>query len=134
MLQRVGATMSLTDLLDILVDMKQDFKIRDAFLDNLLSRTQWANFLGFHRSTLWRWEEQIISKIPPLKSSYYENHRGVRSNYLDGYQRFLLAIIYLLKGESVEKGIKNNAQVVKFLKRNFMHLRRKEFEKWKESQ
>lgn len=54
MLQRAGATMSLTDLLDVLVDMKQDFEISDAFLDNLLSRTEWANFLGFHRSTLWR--------------------------------------------------------------------------------
>jgi hypothetical protein len=39
-----------------------------------------------------------------------------------------------LKGESVEKGIKNNTQVKEFLKMNFMHLRRKDFEQWKENQ
>lgn len=114
--------------------MKQDFKIRDAFLDNYLSREEWANLLGFHRSTLWRWEVQIINQVLPLRFSYYEKCQGVRSNYLDGYQRFLLAVIYLLKGESLEKGVKNNIEVKEFLKRNFMHLRRKDFEKWKESQ
>ncbi|WP_226890081.1 hypothetical protein [Nostoc sp. MG11] len=134
MLQKVGATMSRTDPPQILIYMKQDFQIRDAFLDNLLSREEWAKFLGFHRTTLWRWEEQIINEILPLKHSYYEKHRGARSNYLDAYQRFLSAIIYFLKGGQVEKGIKNNAQVKEFLKRNFMHLRRKDFEQWKENQ
>jgi hypothetical protein len=134
MLQKEGATVSRTNPPDILIYMKQDFQIRDAFLDNLLSREDWANFLGFHRTTLWRWEEQIINEIPPLKHSYYEKYRGARSNYLDSYQRFLSAVIYLLKGGEVEKGIKNNAQVREFLKSNFMHLRRKDFEKWKENQ
>jgi hypothetical protein len=134
MLQKAGATMSRTEPPEILQYMKQDSKIRDAFLDNLLSREQWADFLGFHRTTLWRWEEKIINEIPPLRFSYHENCRGIRSNYLDAYQRFLLAIIYLLKGEEVEKGIKNNIEVKEFLKRNFMHLRRKDFEQWKENQ
>ncbi|MBD2535438.1 hypothetical protein H6G97_41005 [Nostoc flagelliforme FACHB-838] len=126
--------MMQTDLPTVLENLKQSPKIRDAFLDNLLTRTEWVSTLGVNRTTLWRWESEIINKIPPLKTSYYESERGVRSNYLDPYQRFLSAVIYLLKDESIKKGVKNNSQVIQFLKFNFMHLRRSNFEQWQENQ
>jgi hypothetical protein len=131
---RADETMMHTDLPAVLEKLKQSPKIKDAFLDNLLTREEWVSILGFHRTTLWRWEEDIINKIPPLKTSYYESERGLRSNYLDPYQRFLSAVIFLLKDESIKKGVKNNSQVIQFLKFNFMHLRRKNFEQWQENQ
>lgn len=131
---RPTETMMHTDLPAVLEKLKQSPEIRDAFLDNLLTREEWVSLLGFHRTTLRRWEEGIINKIPPLKTSYYESERGLRSNYLDPYQRFLSAVIFFLKDESIKKGVKNNSQVIQFLKFNFMHLRRKNFEQWQENQ
>jgi hypothetical protein len=128
---KVDATMTDNSASNILIYMKQNPKICDAFLDNLLSREQWASFLGFHRTTLWRWEEEIINAIPPLEASYYNSGRTARSNYLDSYQRFLSVFIFLLKSKEIGKGVKNNAEVKEFLKINFMHLRRKDFEKWR---
>jgi hypothetical protein len=130
---RLTETMMHTDLPAVLEKLRQSPKIKDAFLDNLLTREEWVSILGFHRTTLWRWEEDIINKIPPLKASYYETQRGIRSNYLDAYQRFLSAVIFLLKDESIKKGVRNNIQVIQFLKFNFMHLRRTNFEQWQEN-
>ncbi|WP_193200829.1 hypothetical protein [Nostoc sp. MG11] len=120
--------MNQDDLHDVLAHIEKDPKINNAFLDNLLSRKKWSNILEIDRITLWRWEVNIINKIAPLRSSYYGTARSYRSNYLDGYQRFLSAIIFfLMKGKKYE-------EVKRLLITNFMHLRRQDFAKWKERQ
>ncbi|MCC5633452.1 hypothetical protein LC613_38980 [Nostoc sphaeroides CHAB 2801] len=120
--------MNQENLHDILASIGKDPKINDAFFDNLLSRKEWSKILEINRITLWRWEVNIINKIPPLKASYYETGKGCRSNYLDGYQRFLSAtIFFLMKGKKYE-------EVKRLLIANFMHLRRKDFEQWRKQQ
>jgi hypothetical protein len=117
--------MNQDSLHDILAHIKKDPKMNDAFLDNLLSRKEWSNILEISRITLWRWEVNIINKIRPLKASYYETGKSCRSNYLDGYQRFLSAtIFFLMKGKKSE-------EVKRLLITNFMHLRREDFEQWR---
>lgn len=99
--------------------------------ENLLSREEWGDVIGIHRNTIPRWEQQIINEVAPIKNNYFTANR-MRSPYLDPYQRFILAVIYVAKGGLDHKN-KPHKTAVDFLKINFMNLKREQFEKWRDS-
>lgn len=123
--------MTHADLPDILQSIKQE-KFMDGFkLDNLLTREQWSNVLGISRETIRRWELHIIQNVSPIRSEYFNIHR-MRSPYLDAYQRFLLTLIYVVKG-GLEKRSLPHKTAIDFLKINFINLKREYFEQWRNS-
>ncbi|HEY9798828.1 MAG TPA: hypothetical protein V6D25_00600 [Leptolyngbyaceae cyanobacterium] len=99
-------------------------------LNNLLTREEWANILGIHRDTLRRWERSIIEKVTPIQSNYFGNERRMRAPYLDDYQRFIIALIYVFKG-GLDRKSKSHKKTIDFLKMNFTNLKREQFEQWR---
>lgn len=55
--------------------LNQDVFLDGLRLDNLLTREQWSNTLGIHRSTMHRWESEIIDKVSPIKATYFSIKR-----------------------------------------------------------
>lgn len=100
--------------------------------ETLLTREEWGNVLGIHRNTIPRWEQKIIGKVAPISNNYFTVCR-MRSPYLDPYQRFILSVIYVVKG-GLEHKNKPHKDVVNFLKVNFMNLKREQFECWRDNQ
>ncbi|MBD2441380.1 hypothetical protein [Nostoc sp. FACHB-110] len=111
----------------ILETIKENSRFWQALFDNLLSRKELANILGVNRTSIWRWERNIIDKIHPIKQRYYLNSR---SPYLDAYQRFLLIIIFIIKQE-IDESLLKNSEPKRFLKLNFQELTRENFELWR---
>ncbi|MBD2254634.1 hypothetical protein [Nostoc parmelioides] len=118
------------DLAEVLDHLSKDRRFFNGFEDNLLTRTEWSYVLGIDRTTLWRWEKDIIYKVAPIKTAYLSTDRGARTHYLDAYQRFLLTCIFIFKGY-VAQGMKTNKQAITFLKINFNQLKREQFEAWR---
>lgn len=119
------------DLPDILKRLSQDNRFNSALGDNLQTRKEWAYILGIDTVTIWNWERKIINKVNPIRASYVDPNRGMRSHYLDAYQRFILICIYLYKG-CFSRGTQSNPQAITFLKQNFQHLNRENFEAWRQ--
>ncbi|MBD2492612.1 hypothetical protein [Aulosira sp. FACHB-615] len=116
--------------LPIVLETIQEERIfKNAFLDNALTRQEWANVIGINRKTILRWETEIIQSVPPVKAQYFPPDRSIRAQYLDNYQRFLLACILVAKG-GLEKRSRSYDSVIKFLKINFNNLKRENFEQW----
>jgi hypothetical protein len=101
--------------------------VRSQFDPHFLSREQWAECLGIGRTTIWRWEQNIIRLVVAVLSEYQTGH-----DYLDGYQRFILAAIYALKNGYVEEGKKmSNDEVKAYLRSKRSELTRDQFENWR---
>ncbi|MBW4677690.1 MAG: hypothetical protein KME52_27930 [Desmonostoc geniculatum HA4340-LM1] len=123
--------MEQTNLPMILEKIKRESFFSGFMFDNLLTREEWANVLGIHRQSVRRWEKEIINKVAPIQSNYYTVSR-MRSPYLDAYQRFVLALIYVVKG-GLDRLNKPHAFAVDFLKLNFTSLKREQFEQWRKN-
>jgi hypothetical protein len=120
------------NLPDILKRLSQDHRFYTALQDNLQTRAEWSYVLDINPSTIWKWETKIISKVSPIQASYIDPKRGLRGNYLDAYQRFIICCIYLYKG-CFSRGTRSNSEVIKFLKQNFQTLNRENFEIWRQN-
>ncbi|ALF52214.1 hypothetical protein ACX27_04080 [Nostoc piscinale CENA21] len=103
--------------------------LKNAFLDNYLTRQEWGKLIGINRKTIARWETEIIQQVPPVKAQYFPLDRSIRAHYLDNYQRFLIACILVAKG-GLERRSRSYESVIKFLKVNFSDLKRENFEQW----
>ncbi len=124
--------MSHEDLPAILNRITQESFSDGLKMDNLLTRKEWANILGIHRYTLGRWEKDIIEEVNPIKSAYFGNERRMRSPYLDAYQRFIIALIFVAKG-GLDRKNKPHKIAINFLKMNFSTLKREHFEQWRQA-
>lgn len=101
--------------------------VKSQFDSYFLSREQWANCLGVGRTTIWRWERNIIRLVVSILQEYQTGN-----DYLDGYQRFILAAIYALKNGYVEEGRKmSNEEVKSYLRKKRGELTRIKFENWR---
>lgn len=122
--------MSQHDLSTLLDKISKESFFDSFTIDNLLTREEWGNVIGIHRYTLGRWEKLIIENVKPIKTAYFGETRRMRANYLDAYQRFIIALIYVLKGGLDRRG-KSHQHVIDFLKMNFTKLKREHFEQWR---
>lgn len=103
--------------------------VKTQFDPYFTSRGQWADCLGIGRTTIWRWEQNIIRLVVSILQEYQTGH-----DYLDNYQRFILAAIYALKNGYVEEGNKmSNAEVKAYLRKKRDFLTRQQFENWRTS-
>lgn len=119
------------DNLPALLDRMTQESFFDSFtVDSLLTREEWGNVLGIHRYTVGQWEKNIIENVKPIKSAYFGDIRRMRANYLDPYQRFIIALIYVVKGGLDRRG-KTHQYAIDFLKMNFTNLKREHFEQWR---
>ncbi|MEH2201234.1 hypothetical protein [Nostoc sp.] len=101
--------------------------VRSQFDPYFLSRHEWAQCMGIGRTTIWRWEEKIIRLVIAILQEYQTGH-----DYLDNYQRFILAAIYALKNGYVESGRKmSNDEVKAYFREKRTLLTRKQFENWR---
>ncbi len=118
---------STSNKLDILDFFDNRSGVRSQFEPYFLSREQWADCLGIGRTTIWRWEQKIVRLVIAILQEYQTGH-----DYLDNYQRFILAAIYALKNGYVESGRKmSNDEVKSYLRKKRTSLTREQFENWR---
>jgi hypothetical protein len=114
-----------------------DFFDRNAERDRLLAqfnpslwttREQFAQRFNIGRTTVWRWEDSIIRLVFPLAQEY---QGGLHHPFLDSYQRFILAIVFLLKnGLLVEGKYMTYDEIKDYLKNKQQNLTREKFTNW----
>lgn len=121
--------MTSASLATVLETVETDFIFDGFIIDNTLSREGWAKILGITRQSILVWEKDIINQVPPLADSYLPPERR-RANYLDAYQRFLIAVIFAFKG-GLTRGKRSHKLTINFLKKNFSKLNRDSFETWR---
>ncbi len=115
------------ELADILSEIHSHKFFENLKHSILLTREEWSGVIGIHRNTVSRWEQNIIQKVTPVRNDYF--HNSMRGNYLDSYQRFILIVIFIVKG-GLENKNSFHADTINFLKTNFDNLQRKHFEEW----
>ncbi|GIW59492.1 MAG: hypothetical protein KatS3mg087_0558 [Patescibacteria group bacterium] len=125
--ERRGNAPSRTDIFKIFDETQKKSGI---FSENLLTREEFARLLGINRKTMYRWEVKLIFKVSPLAIAYL-NKDSPRSLYLDNFQRFVIALIFCLRN-SPSYGYDTN-QILRFLRLNFMQLKREQFNNWIQS-
>ena len=101
------------------------------FGNNLLTQEETAKLLGICRTTVWRWETNVIKTSPVIVNEYFTlETKVIRRTYLDNYQRFILWLILMFKsGESGYIPITYEG-VSRVLSLGFKHTKRKNFEDW----
>lgn len=125
--QRRANVPSKTDVFKIFDEASKKTTI---FSENLLTRKEFASLLGISRKTLFRWERNIVFKVSPVSTAYLSGLTP-RSLYLDNFQRFVLSLIFCLRNSS-SFGY-STEDVIRFLRLNFMQLKREQFNSWIQS-
>lgn len=125
-----GETMFQYELSTVNRYVESEVNIRESFEDVYLTRKEWSNILGISRTTIWRYERNIIRYCVGIKQEYRNGDRGERSNYLNNYQRWILTVI---KGCLAVDGLgmKTSSDVIVFLTRNKAAFSIKSFENWR---
>lgn len=126
-----GVTVEQSDLVSILDKIASNRIFEGLKHENLLTREEWGDVLGICRRSVGRWEQEIISNVRPISNDYFTVKR-MRAPYLDPYQRFILALIYIVKG-GLDNRNKPHQTAIDFLKVNFMNLKREQFEQWRKN-
>lgn len=117
-----------TDIDRFYYEIGEDEKFLQCFTNTVLSREEWSEVLAIERSTIWRWEKEVIEKVRSIKEEYWVQERS-RFYYLDPYQRFLIAYI-----RSLKKGTRATYRSVRItLIKSIDQLKRTQFESWRKS-
>jgi hypothetical protein len=97
---------------------------RSQFEPFYMGREEWALILRCDRTTLWRYERQIIRLVFPILKEYQI------SKFLDNYQRCVLALIYAQKQGWIDGKKREYPEIKEWLKRSHTHLTREQFDNW----
>ncbi|BAZ39441.1 hypothetical protein NIES4101_53940 [Calothrix sp. NIES-4101] len=89
-----------------------------------MAREDWALIMRCDRTTLWRYEQQIIRLVFPILKEYQI------SKFLDGYQRYILALIIAHKRGWTDGKKREYQEIKDWLKRSHSVLTREQFENW----
>lgn len=97
----------------------------------IILKNRWSELLGIERSTLWRWEQEIIAKKGGVAGQFWRQRKN-KHGY-DPYQRFITLIIYALKFPVGMPG-KDNQEIIDYFGETYLdvpiwkHLARDKFE------
>ena len=97
---------------------------RSQFEPFYMGREEWALILQCDRTTLWRYERQIIRLVFPILKEYEI------SKFLDNYQRCILALIYAQKQGWIDGKKREYPEIKDWLKRSRSQLTREQFNNW----
>lgn len=97
---------------------------RGQFEDFYMARSHWAEFLNCSRTTLWEYEQKIIRLVFPVMVQYR------KADFLDGYQRFILALIYGHSQGWMDGKRRKYGEIKDWLKRSHEYISREQFEAW----
>lgn len=111
--------------LDISYFFESKEAMRSHFQDAHLTRQQVADFLCIDRTTIWRWENEIIKSILIIGSAYQ-----TKTTHLCRYQRFILIGILALRRGLVEQKPYTYEEVKNYLKKRQINLTVQQFENW----
>lgn len=110
-----GATLKGLSSVLVRFQSNEDCNNAKRFFDGqLVSREQWGFVLGIHRVTIYRWEKEIIEPDSKLSLLFYKSKNN-KSDGLDGYQRFFIAFILLLKAGLVTNRQMTNKEITNYL-------------------
>ncbi len=88
------------------------------------SRKEWGLILGCDRTSIWRWEQEIIRLAFPILREYR------KSIFLDNYQRFILALIHAQRQGWLDGKKREYCEIKNWLKLQHPHLTREQFNNW----
>jgi hypothetical protein len=88
------------------------------------SRKDWAVILRCDRTSIWRWEREIIRLVFPLLKEYR------KSKFLDNYQRFILALIHAQRQGWCDGKKREYDEIKDWLKQSHAYLTRQQFNNW----
>lgn len=92
--------------------------LKSLFLKTYVGRECWASTLGCDRTTIWRYEQHIIAESIPSEYKV--------SKFLDGYQRYILALIIAHKRGWVDGKKREYSEIKRWLIDN--RISREQFE------
>jgi hypothetical protein len=89
-----------------------------------MARGEWAIALQCSRTSFWVYEQKIIRLVFPVLKEYQ------KSDFLDNYQRFVLAVIYAKSQGWLDGKRWGYADIKKWLMRSHTQLTREQFNNW----